>query len=172
MRGRFALFCALAVVPLVAGCDSGTEGSATPTSIAPEVLFDSCTLPDSVVAETGVNPDSKNDNPFGTSLSGWVGCQWRGDGYALRIFATDRTPEEFRANSSFGDFREADLPGRQATTFVEGDEKPPGNCSVMYGTSQGTVSFYISKAITLAELPDPCGTVVRAARAIDQWIPQ
>ncbi|MFC8047947.1 DUF3558 domain-containing protein [Nocardia sp. NPDC057353] len=172
MRGRWALFFALALVPVTAGCESSTEGSATPSSIAPEALFNPCVVPDGVVVAAGADPASKNDNPFGTPRTGWVGCRWLADRYALRIFATTKTIDEFRANDYFKDFREADLAGRQAVTFAEGRETPPGNCSVAYPTSQGTIQFLVSKDVTLAELPDPCEIVLRAARSADQSIPR
>ncbi|MEV0357443.1 DUF3558 domain-containing protein [Nocardia sp. NPDC050697] len=172
MRGRFALACVLAVVPLMAGCESGTEGSATPSSVAPEALFDSCSLPDEAIRAAGADPAQKNDNPFGVPRSGWRGCRWGADGYALRIFATTKSVDEFRANSQFHDFRSADLPGREATLFIQGAPSEPKNCNVFYGTSRGTIQLYVVDDQLKSNIPEPCGLVTRAAQAVDQWVPR
>ncbi|MFC3962574.1 DUF3558 domain-containing protein [Nocardia jiangsuensis] len=161
------MVAALVLGPLLAGCESSTEGSATP-----QVLFDPCTLPDSAIAAAGADPAQKNDNPFGVPRTGWRGCRWGADGYALRVFATDKTLDEFRANSRFHDFRPADLPGREAKTFIQGAESEAENCNLFYGTTQGTIQIYVVDDQTAGEFPDPCGLVVRAARAVDQWIPR
>ncbi|WP_157103592.1 DUF3558 domain-containing protein [Nocardia harenae] len=162
----------LAVVPLVAGCESGTGGTAVPSSVAPEALFDSCTLPDSAIAAAGGDPARKDDNPFGVPRTGWRGCRWGSDGYALRIFATTRTPDEFRSNDQLKDLRAAELPGRDATFFLQSAATESNNCGVFYATTQGTIQIYLVDDGLGDELADPCGVALRAAKAVDQWIPR
>ncbi|MFC3963991.1 DUF3558 family protein [Nocardia jiangsuensis] len=172
MRGRFALFCALVVLPLIAGCESGTQGAATPSSVSPEALFDSCTLPDEAIRAAGADPESRDDNPFGVPRTGWRGCLWVGDRWAMRVFATTEPANSFRANSYFREFRSVDLNGRVATSFIQGDENPPGNCTIFFPSRQGTIEVYISKDVDLPALNDPCGLTLRATRALDPWLPK
>ncbi|MFC8532234.1 DUF3558 family protein [Nocardia sp. NPDC057227] len=172
MRGRFALFCALAIVPLIAGCESGTEGSATPSSVAPEALFDSCTLPDSAIAAAQADPARKNTNPFGAPRTGWAGCMWAADGYALRVFATTRTVDEFRSNSRFHDFAPADIPGRNAYTYQEGSQSPPDNCSVLYASASGTIEVYIVRDPGRTAPDALCAVAKRSATALDSYLPR
>ncbi|MFC8530204.1 DUF3558 family protein [Nocardia sp. NPDC057227] len=138
------MVAALALGPLLAGCESSTEGA---------------------------DPAQKNDNPFGVPRTGWSGCLWGADGYALRVSATTRSLEEFRNNSRFHDFRPAELPGRDATLFVQGSASEAKNCNAFYGTTQGTIQIFVIDDQLGKSFAEPCGLVTRAARAIDQWIP-
>ncbi|WP_067653325.1 DUF3558 family protein [Nocardia harenae] len=169
MRRWSTLFLAFTVGPLLAGCETPSEGAGTPTPVA---LFDPCTLPDSAIAAAGADPAQREDNPFGAPRTGWRGCLWGADGYALRVFATDKTLAEFRDNSRFHDFRPADLPGRDATLFVQGAASEAKNCNLVYDTAQGTIQIFVIDDQLGDSFPEPCGLVTRAARAVDQWIPR
>lgn len=172
MRGRVALFCALATVPLVAGCESGTEGAATLSSVAPEALFDSCTLPASALQAAGLDPSTVDNNPFGVPRTGWRGCQWQAQDFAVRVFATTRTVAEYRANPTLRDFRGVALEGREAFSFVEGKTEPPDNCSVAFSTSRGTIDIFLTKDITLDRNEDWCAAALRVALQLNSHIPQ
>lgn len=161
------------VLPALAACEGTVGGNSTPQIDAVEVdLYDSCTLPADVVAAAGLDPNRVDNNPFGVPRTGWRGCAWTVKDFAVRVFATTRTVDEYRNNPSLHDFRDVDLEGRQAFSFLQGKAQPPDNCSVAFGTSRGTIDIYLTKDVTLDSVEDWCARTLTIARLFNSHIPK
>ncbi|WP_169811508.1 DUF3558 domain-containing protein [Nocardia harenae] len=166
------LIAALVAIAVVPACES--EPSATPSTstIAPEALFDPCTLPDDAIRAAGANPERRDDKALGTKRTNWTGCSWGADQYALRVLATTRGIDEFRDNANFGGFGPITIPGRDAYSFHEKVPTPDDNCSIVYPTPRGTIDFYVTYNLSTTVAEEPCTLALRAATALDPYLPR
>lgn len=168
-----AVTAGICAVLAMAGCSKSTqEGTATPasqTKLSRDQLWDSCTLADSVVAATGVDPSTKNTNPGDAQFPDWRGCSWRTTGYFLTVGATAHTMADVHASSSFKDMKDVSIPGRQAVSYNDGSSD---NCYVDFATAKGVADIAVRKAYGTATSEDPCAIAVRSATVLNSSIPK
>ncbi|MFC3965783.1 DUF3558 domain-containing protein [Nocardia jiangsuensis] len=167
-----SVLIAAAAATLVSACESEPSASSPTTTIAPEALFDPCTLPDEAIRAAGANPARRDDNPLGTKRTKWTGCSWGADQYALRVFATTISVTEFRENMNFDGFAPIAVPGRDAHSFHETYPSPDDNCSIVYPSPKGTINFYVTYDFGSTVAEEPCSLVLRAATALDPYLPR
>ncbi|MEU4321703.1 DUF3558 domain-containing protein [Nocardia fluminea] len=153
-----------AVVAL-AGCSEAVDGQpeASAAPLTKEQLFDPCTVSDSVLQAAGLDPTSKDDNPFSVAREEWKGCGWRGDGHFIYLKSTTYTLDEIRANDYFHDFRDITVGDRKAVQYLLGTRTPPNQCEITFDTSEGRVAVTATKFIDSKSTTDPCLLVNNAA---------
>ncbi|WP_429422320.1 DUF3558 domain-containing protein [Nocardia sp. GAS34] len=167
-----AVVAGACVVLAVAGCgnggQSGTSTTATRT-LTPDQLWDPCSLPDAAVAATGVKADTKDANPFGSTTTGWKGCNWNNDTYYLSVFANNRTMDQVRSNTSFHNIHDVDVPGRKAVSYTEGSNN---SCGLDFATSQGVVEVIVRPSPGTPSTGDYCATALNTAHSLNSLIPK
>ncbi|WP_368858356.1 DUF3558 domain-containing protein [Nocardia alni] len=167
-----AVVAGLCAVLAVAGCSksqSGQPQAAATTTLSEAQLWDPCSLPDSAVAATGVDPSTKDTNPTEVAQPGWRSCRWRTTGYFMTVNSTSHTMDEVRNNSSLSNIKGVDVPGRQAVSYNDGSSD---DCGVDFPTSKGLVEVIVRKAYGTAATEDSCVIAVRSATTLNQSIPQ
>ncbi|MFD9551333.1 DUF3558 domain-containing protein [Nocardia salmonicida] len=162
-----------AVVALT-GCSTAVDGQpeASGTPLTKEQLFDPCTVPDSVLQAAGLDPASKDDNPFSVARAEWKGCGWRGDGHFIYLKSTTYTLDEIRANKYFHDFQEVTVGGRKGLQYLLGERTPPNQCEITFDTSKGRVAITATKFIDSKSSTDPCAFVNNAAPKFVEVLPK
>ncbi|WP_043654834.1 DUF3558 domain-containing protein [Nocardia thailandica] len=181
--GVVAGLCAVALA--VVGCGETVSGSGQPTTSAAgaplsrEQLFDPCTLPDSVIAATGVDPSWRESHPFGVDREQFKGCQWEAKGsdgrwgHFITVGSTTHTLDDFRANSYYRNFRAVKVGDRDAIQFNLGTAEPPSECEIAFSTtSQGVIFVTASKYIDSKTSTDPCKFAAIAAEQVAPSVPR
>ncbi|MBF6353312.1 DUF3558 domain-containing protein [Nocardia higoensis] len=165
----------------VTGCSGTVEGEPTvsaPTSLTKEQLFDPCSVPDSIIATTGVDLSTRDTTPFVTERTNWLGCQWQANdtdgrwGHFLMLQSTTYTMDDFRANDLFNGFTDVTIDTRDGVRFYVGRDNPPTECEIAFSTSQGTVSVNAGKFADSKTTTDPCTFAMDAAEKLIDIIPR
>ncbi|MEU2034941.1 DUF3558 domain-containing protein [Nocardia amamiensis] len=170
-----AVAAGLCAVLAVAGCGTDVSGQSQPSpaaSLTSAELYDPCTLPSDAISAAGANPATKDDNPFLTPREGWKGCSWKANGFTLAVFATTHPIAEFRSNSLFHDFKDVDVSGRKAVSYLVGNKTPPDECDVTFETSRGVVQINAGRWIDSKSAVDVCSIAIQSASALSRWIPR
>ncbi|MGW0178443.1 DUF3558 domain-containing protein [Nocardia sp. NPDC003345] len=123
-RSVRGILCGVGVALLVAGCDSGSEGTAAPVTtttglpIAAEApsSFDPCTdIPQDVLASEDLRRGVTDANVDGGQGIKWRGCRYVApDSYAVGITTTNLTLPVVRDNDKFVVRQEYMVDGRAA----------------------------------------------------------
>ncbi|WP_254207368.1 DUF3558 domain-containing protein [Nocardia alni] len=167
-----AVVAGLCAVLAVAGCSksqSGQPQAAATTTLSEAQIWDPCSLPDSAVAATGVDPSTKDTSGVGNG-PGWKICGWNSDTYFMDVDATSHTLADVRANPHLTHQQDIEIDGRKAVTSREGDNTD--DCGVDFATSKGVVEVVIRQSAGAATAGDYCAIAVRSVKALNQWIPQ
>ncbi|WP_446224166.1 DUF3558 domain-containing protein [Nocardia sp. IBHARD005] len=162
-----------AVVAL-AGCSKAVDGQpeASGAPLTKEQLFDPCTVSDSVLQAAGLDPASKDDNPFSVDRAEWKGCGWRGDEHFIYLKSTTYTLEEIRSNDYLHDFQDITVGDRKAVQYLLGTRTPPNQCEIAFDTSKGRVAVTATKFIDNTSSTDPCALVNKAAPNFLEILPK
>jgi hypothetical protein len=168
-----AVVAGLCVVLALAGCNKTQSGSqaASPTKLTKAQLWDPCTLSDSALQATGVNPSSKDTNAFGggaDSMSEWKGCAWRSDSYFLNVLSTVHTMDDVRANTGLKNLHDVNVAGRQAVSYTESDD----TCGVDFPTSKGVVEFLARQVYGSPSAGDLCQIALNSANSLNSSVPK
>ena len=146
-RGRLvALVCGAALA--LAGCESSSEGSATPSapSIAPETPtgFDPCTdIPQEVLDSEGLEDPMPDDSRAGGGLK-WDGCMWViTDGYTPSIRTTNITLEMVR-EKNFPEETEFTAGTRKAISTRQLESHAEASCIVNVEMRGGSLEFALT----------------------------
>ncbi|WP_084531736.1 DUF3558 domain-containing protein [Nocardia miyunensis] len=166
-----AVVAGVCAVLAVAGCKS-ESGSATTSAakLTEAQLWDPCTLSDSALQATGVDPSTKDTNPFGGHQTGWKGCDWRNDTYYLNVFTTVHTMDEVRTNNLLKNVHDVDVAGRNAVSETQGSSND--NCGVDFPTSKGVVQVVIRQQYGSPSAGDLCAIALRSANSLNSSIPK
>ncbi|MFE3444451.1 DUF3558 domain-containing protein [Nocardia sp. NPDC059180] len=163
VQGRLLLTVA-AVMLVVAGCGSSTEGEAEPVGSAgvttgagststtegsiPEnapVGFDPCTdISQDVLDSEGLRNRSNTDSEGSNGLE-WRGCGWiQTDGYAPSIRVTNITVDMVRENKGRVVRDEYTIDEREAIASNTDDESDPRSvCTVHVAMNGGSLEFFL-----------------------------
>ncbi|WP_194289986.1 DUF3558 domain-containing protein [Nocardia macrotermitis] len=165
-----AVAAGVCAVLAVAGCNKSDSGSsaASPTKLTEAQLWDPCTLSDSAVKATGVDPSTKNTNVFGVAQAGWKACAWNNDDYFLAVHSTVHTMDEVRSNDSFKNIHNVDVSGREAISYNDESD----SCGVDFPTSKGVVEVIIRKSGTSNASIDYCAIALKSAGSLNSSIPK
>ncbi|MBF6165685.1 DUF3558 domain-containing protein [Streptomyces gardneri] len=150
--GRLATL-AVGTALVLTGCDSSTEGDATPTgssptsqSIAQDVPtgYNPCNdIPQSVLDSENLRGKQNEDSNASGGVK-WRGCAWvQTDGYSPAIRTTNLTVDMVRAKN-FTDTREYAVSGRRAISTRQVDEHPEAVCTVNVEMKGGSLEFFLS----------------------------
>ncbi len=167
-----AVVAGLCAVLAVAGCSKSQSGgpqAAATTTLSEAQLWDPCSLSDSAIAATGVDPSTK-DASSPAKRPGWNTCSWNTDTYFMDVNATSHTMADVRANTELTHQQDVDIDGRKAITSREGSNID--DCGVDFATSKGTVEIVIRQSGGAAPAGDYCAIAIRSVKALNQWIPQ
>jgi hypothetical protein len=135
------------VALLIAGCDSGAEGTASPVTtttglpIAAEApsSFDPCTdIPQEVLVSEDLRPDNLDSNVDGGQGVKWRGCGYVApDSYAVGITTTNLTLSVVRDNDQFVVRQEYTLDGRAAMAVDSADDPDVRASCLFYVEMEG-----------------------------------
>ncbi|NKR58044.1 DUF3558 domain-containing protein [Rhodococcus hoagii] len=159
---------------LLAGCGSGTaSGDADAEGTAAgEPVFSPCDdIPDEVLIELGLDPETESPDIMGVKQPGWSICKWQGSGPSLGVAATNHTLRDIQDNSRNTEFREVEISGRQGLTYRETTDIDRRSCDAALATGAGVVIVSVSYLGVDPVVEDPCLVVVRRANHIAQYIP-
>lgn len=162
---------------LLAGCGSGTvSGDADAEGVAAgEPIFSPCDdIPDSALAEVGVDLGTESRDIMGVKQPGWKICMWQGESPApaLSVFATNHTLDDVRANPRNVEFAEIQVGDRQAISYRETTDKDRRNCDVALSSGGGAVLISVAYLGLDAVLEEPCAVAEHRAQRLAEYIPQ
>ncbi|WP_082681643.1 DUF3558 domain-containing protein [Nocardia jinanensis] len=127
------------------GCESSSEGSATPAtpSVAPEVPsgFEPCTdIPQAVLDSEGLRSSRPDDSSAGGGIK-WNGCMWViTDGYTARIQTTNITLEMVKGKN-FPEATEFTAGDRRAISTRQSTSHVEASCIVNVEMDGGSLEF-------------------------------
>nr|WP_265807125.1 DUF3558 domain-containing protein [Nocardia zapadnayensis] len=132
VRSVRGILCGVGVALLVAGCDSGSGGTASsvttttglPIAVEAPSSFDPCTdIPREVLASENLVPDGLDSNVDGSQGIKWRGCGYVApDSYAVGITTTNLTLPVVRDNDRFVVRQEYTVDGRAAMAVNSADD--------------------------------------------------
>ncbi|WP_157227134.1 DUF3558 domain-containing protein [Nocardia asiatica] len=165
-----ATVAALAGVVLVAsGCESGTNGTATPsptvdTSAATAALWDPCTqVPNSTLQQIGVRPDTKRSGVAGVEEPGWKVCSWNNDDFNLGVSTTIHTVDVFKAKPDNIDFSDISIAGRDGVQHRRTSDRFNELCDLIFPANSGSYGVTISNRASAKNPAEPCSRARAAA---------
>ncbi|GEM33408.1 hypothetical protein NN3_44150 [Nocardia neocaledoniensis NBRC 108232] len=169
--GTALLVAGLAVAGL-AGCESEQTSSQGSTTTAAPALWNPCTeIPDDVLRSAGVDPGTEEKGVGGHDQSGWEICAWDAPEYALTVYTTNKTVEQFEQKPGNTEFRNVTIAGRAGREFkVEGASKDLG-CDVVFPAQQGVVQLEILNSPLETGLEDPCVFLQRVGEVLVPILP-
>lgn len=164
--GTALVIAGFAVVGLV-GCDSGESTSKGATTTAEPVLWNPCTeIPDAALTAAGVDPATEEKGLGGHPMSGWEICAWDSPDFALTVYTTNKTVDEFEQKPGNVDFRDVTVAGRTGREFkVTGASKDLG-CDAVFPAEQGIVQLQILNSPLKTGLDDPCDYLKRVGEVL------
>jgi len=175
-RPTVATAVAMTGAALVAGCANNVTGTANPqgpssNTTSSTSLFQACgKIPDDAVKAVGADPSTAEQNPAGPR-PGWELCSWTASWYFLEVVATNHPMDDLRQDSLFHGFKQVELPGRDAYTFLEGDDQQHPRCDLGFGIAAGSILVTIDTKGGNSPQEDPCGKALSVAGTIDQFLP-
>ncbi|MBF6468898.1 DUF3558 domain-containing protein [Nocardia beijingensis] len=181
-RRTTATVAALAGVVLVSsGCESGTNGTATPstvtdTSAATAALWDPCTqVTDQILRQVGVDPATKKSGVVGIEEPGFKVCGWNDPAhpwnYSLGVWSTIHTVETFRNKTDNVDFTAVTINGRSGFTFRDQRYDLDEACDLIFPTSFGAVEVTIFNVSAKGRQVPPCERASTAAKVLLPVLP-
>ncbi len=174
--GLGALVALAAASLLVAGCeDNSVDGSPTATSTTAlnAGLFEPCDIPPAAIQAAGLDPASKDADFAGVERTGWEACAWdSGSWYDVTVLSTTHSLDEIKANPKSTDFRAAQIPGRDAVTYLDVSDKNHEVCDVAFAADKGAVIVRAGKKGSKSQGEDSCVVAVRTAASLNSEIPR
>ncbi|WP_280467463.1 DUF3558 domain-containing protein [Nocardia cyriacigeorgica] len=196
-RVRGAVVLAAAVLG-VAGCSGSTEGSPTAVESAatsPDsgqtsgsatastsaksdeaALWDPCTLPESALSATGINPGTKESGIADVDFSGagWNICQWTAnDGwYWLTVLVGPPTLEQVEARTDFGEFTATTVDSQSALRFRKPGARRDLACYIAVEVPHGTATFKASARASIGAKEDMCSVANRHTSDLGGYLPE
>ncbi|MFF7943090.1 DUF3558 domain-containing protein [Nocardia gamkensis] len=178
-RRTTATVAALAGVVLVAsGCDSGTSGTATPntttdTSAATAALWDPCTqVSDQVLQKIGVSPSTRESGVAGVEEPGWKHCNWSSADFALGVWSTVHSVDDFRRKEGNIDFSDISVGGRSGVQYHRAKDKFGEDCDLVFPASHGALSITIYNHASSKNVIAPCTRAMTAAETLVPIFPR
>ncbi|MGY1900320.1 DUF3558 domain-containing protein [Nocardia gipuzkoensis] len=178
-RRTTAAVVALAGVVLVAsGCESGTNGTATPStttdiSAATAALWDPCTqVSNSTLQQIGVRPDTKRSGVAGVEEPGWKVCSWNNDDFNLGVSTAIYTVADFKAKPDNISFTDISIAGRSGVQHRRTSDRFNELCDLIFPASSGSFGVTISNRASAKNPPEPCSSARAAAEILAPTFPR
>ncbi len=164
----------VAVATLTAGCGAGTEGTAV--AGAPAEAFDPCSIPDTAIAATGLDPSTKRRGwSDGVSVTDWSRCTWRGpvgeNWYFLEVLTTSVFDlDDVRDNLGNFAISTATIGPRSGITY-RFNRTAYDECAAAFAVAGGVATFVVTTIGGQSTTADPCETVVRHSSELESQLP-
>lgn len=178
-RRTTATVVALAGVVLVAsGCDAGTNGTATPStttdiSAATAALWDPCTqVSDQVLQKIGVSPSTRESGVAGVEEPGWKHCTWSGADFALGVWSTIHSVDDFKRKEGNVGFTDISVGGRSGVQYRRAKDKFDEDCDLVFPASDGALSITIYNHASSKNVIAPCTRAMTAAETLAPIFPR
>ncbi|MEU2125382.1 DUF3558 domain-containing protein [Nocardia niwae] len=178
-RRTTATVAALAGVVLAAsGCESGTNGTATPsttidTSAATAALWDPCTqVSDQVLQKIGVSPSTRESGVSGVEEPGWKHCNWSSADFALGVWSTIHSVDDFRRKEGNIEFTDISVGGRGGVQYRRAKDKHDEDCDLVFPASRGSLSITIYNHASSKNVIAPCTRAMTAAETLVPIFPR
>ncbi|MFC9892090.1 DUF3558 domain-containing protein [Nocardia sp. NPDC127579] len=168
-RRTTAATALVALAALAAGCDStGGGGGPSSTTAAPAAIWDPCTqISDQVLSQQiGLDPATKESGILGVEEPGWKICSWNNNDYALGVFSSPRTVEEYKQKPDNIDFVDVTIGGRKGVRYDTKSDKDNKTCDITFPAQQGSFTVTISNRVSSKNKVDPCTRAQAAAEAL------
>ncbi|MEG8183167.1 DUF3558 domain-containing protein [Nocardia terpenica] len=168
---------------VLGGCGKSTDGagaSSTPATSAAATttnkdaaLWDPCSLPESALTATGLDPATKESGVFGNQFPGSKTCGWRSNAkwYDLTVYSIDKTLQDIRNRTDFEGFTTTTVGSHDAVQFFWNDDPNRLNCFIAVGLSQGSVTFEAQTRYSIGKQGDPCVETHRHADDLIKNLP-
>ncbi|WP_280244863.1 DUF3558 domain-containing protein [Nocardia abscessus] len=177
-----ATVAALAGVVLVAsGCESGTNGTATPstttdTSAATAALWDPCTqVPDEQLQRIGVVSSTKKSGIAGVEQPGWKVCSWHDAAsqwnYSLGVWSTIYSIDDLRKKPGNVDFVSINVRGRDGFRFRNTSDVEGEDCDLAFPAGQGALQITVFNTSPKGNVA-PCDRAMNAAEVLVPTFPR
>ncbi|WP_084655196.1 DUF3558 domain-containing protein [Nocardia altamirensis] len=168
-----------------AGCGDPTEGKPTASgttavTTAPSKsadadagLWDPCSLPDSALSASGLDPSTKEKDVAGVDFEGWKVCDWRSTAqwYNLSIFSGTPTLQDVRKRPDYEAFAPLTVGTRQAVQYLSVNDKKRLNCYVAVELLRGTAIFKAQTNYSIGKQGDPCAEARRHTDELAKYLP-
>ncbi|MEU1959220.1 DUF3558 domain-containing protein [Nocardia sp. NPDC019375] len=169
----------LAGAALVAsGCDSGTNGTATPstttdTSAATAALWDPCTqVSDQILLKIGVSPATRESGVAGVEEPGWKHCTWSSADFALGVWSTIHSVDDFRKKEGNIEFTDISVRGRSGVQYRRAKDKFDEDCALVFPASYGALSITIYNHASSKSVIAPCTRAMTVAETLVPTFPR
>ncbi|MGO4649124.1 DUF3558 domain-containing protein [Nocardia sp. 2YAB30] len=159
---------------VASACGSDREGTATPstvtdTSVATAALWDPCTqVSDQILQKIGVSPSTKESGVAGIEEPGWKHCSWSNADFALGVWSTIHSVDEFRRKEGNIDFTEISVNGRNGVQYRRAKDNSNEDCDLVFPAGRGALSITIYNQASSKNVIVPC---VRAMTAAETLVP-
>ncbi|MDE1669124.1 DUF3558 domain-containing protein [Nocardia gipuzkoensis] len=182
MGRRTAAVVALAGMVLVtSGCESGTNGTATPStttdiSAATAALWDPCTqVSDQQLQRIGVVPSTRRSGIAGVEEPGWKVCSWHDAAsqwnYSLGVWSTIYSIDDLRKKPENVDFVGINVGGRDGFRFRNTSDVSGEDCDLAFPAGQGALQVTVFNASPKSSVA-PCDRAVSAAEVLVPTFPR
>lgn len=164
-----AIFRALPTAPSF----PAAEGIRTTTDDKATGLWDPCTgIPDEALRASNVDAASRESGIAGIEQSGWKIGGWRGPVYAITVYSTARTVDQFENKPGNVDFADVTIAGRCGRRFRAAGASKHLNCNVVFPAQQGVIQLQLLIRAVLDNPPEPCGLLARIGEILVPWFPE
>ncbi|MFF0495262.1 DUF3558 domain-containing protein [Nocardia aobensis] len=136
-------------------------------------LWDPCTgIPDEALRASNVDAARKESGIAGIEQSGWKIGGWRGPEYAITVYSTARTVDQFENKPGHVDFADVTIAGRSGRRFRVAGASKHLNCNVVFPAQQGVIQLQVLIRAALDNPPEPCGLLARIGENLVPWFPE
>ncbi|MGV9678236.1 DUF3558 domain-containing protein [Nocardia sp. NPDC003482] len=183
MAGRWVVSgLVVGALVLVGGCQDDSSGQGTPTNGTSSAatttdraasLWDPCTLPESALTGTGLDPATKESGVLGNQFPGSKTCGWRSDAkwYDLTIYSTDKSLQDIRNRTDFEGLTPTKVGSLDAVQFSWKDDPDRLYCFLAVGLRQGSVTYEAQTRYSVGKQGDPCVEVRHHAENLVKYLP-
>ncbi|MEV6323103.1 DUF3558 domain-containing protein [Nocardia sp. NPDC051787] len=148
------------------------ENKTTAASPARAALYNPCTIPDDAIRAAGVDPASQESGIGGVPQSGWEICAWKGDQYAITVYSSARSIDDYRGKPGNVEFQNVTIARRAGEQFRVAGGSKDLKCDVVFTTAQGSVQIALVNLPGVDGLPDPCKSLPAVAAQLIPHLPK
>lgn len=131
-------------------------------------------IPDDVLIEAGLDPETADADIAGAPVPGWRICSWSGSAYRITVWTSAYTLDDLYQDAKHGEFRDVTVNGRKAVVFRAIADTERRTCSVGYSAPPGMVWIDVG-TVLIGRFPEgetPCTLAPVLAARFEPYLPQ
>lgn len=131
-------------------------------------------IPDHVLQDAGIDPESARADFAGHPKAGWRICKWDGTGYVLAAWLSVYEIDDLLRNEDFHAFRNVVVNGRDAIEFRKVDDENDSGCKIAYSTPPGMawIEIFVLREEMFPTGETPCSRALAHAAELEAYLPQ